>query len=110
MRYATIALGGLFGSAVGAWYTERFHPSYAFLVLPFPLAFTFFLTFYVDEAQVVGVNRSCGVKHRLRATVDFMRTPLVMRTALYIFACGVLSLSFGDIMYFFLLDEVGITK
>ena len=57
MRYATIAFGGLIGSAFGAWYTEHFHPRYVFLIQPFPLVLIFVLSLYVEEEQESGMGR-----------------------------------------------------
>ena len=111
MRYATIAFGGLIGAAVGSWYTERFHPRYAFLFLPLPLTVIFGLTFYVDEEQHAGADESANVpQDRLKAAFGFLRTPLALRTSIYTFVVGTLSISFGDIMYFYLLDKLGFTK
>ena len=110
MRYITIAFGGLMGSAIGGWYTERFHPSYAFLVLSVPLTIIFLFSISVEEEQEPSFTCQINLRERLLLSFEFLSTPLARRIALFILVSGVFSISFGDIMYFFLLDQVGLTK
>lgn len=113
--WSLVAIGGICGSIISAFFTEYLTPNHSFvlyLLLSFTITFTSLFINPAIEPQRSGEERGFlrAVRKNLSDIREAMHIPQIYRALLYFLLCGLLVPSFGDISYYFSLNIVKFSK
>mmetsp|Transcript_13088 Transcript_13088/g.22088 ORF Transcript_13088/g.22088 Transcript_13088/m.22088 type:complete len:291 (+) Transcript_13088:622-1494(+) len=111
----------MFGSLLGGFMTEYFHPSYSFLLYSLFGLVVMLLGFNLDpeaEEDVTAAEDEKGrkrafleeVRHNLSQIRGAIKLPEVYQTLVFFLLVGLVEPSFGDFWYYFQLNVIKFTK
>ena len=96
------ALGGILGSIVAMLLTNTIDPRTTFIFYSFASLIPFVMIFFIHEVSVDRREQNSVLKHFCQ--------PIVYKTVIYLILARSLVPHFGDIMYYFIINEVGFSK
>jgi Na+/melibiose symporter-like transporter len=119
--WSLVAIGGICGSIMSAFFTEYYTPRHSFI---FCLLLSFGITVascFINKDIEGRTQRSDGVsnesisfcndvRRNLSDIKEAMKIPQIYRALLFFLLCGLICPSFGDIGYYFSLNVVHFSK
>ena len=104
--FSMCGFGGIVGSITAMFLTELLDPRTTFLCYSLGSVLLLILMRFVDETAVDEQN----IAQNVRECLAHIKRPLVWKTVIYLFLARSLVPHFGDIMYYFIINEVGFSK
>mmetsp|Transcript_18278 Transcript_18278/g.17402 ORF Transcript_18278/g.17402 Transcript_18278/m.17402 type:complete len:254 (+) Transcript_18278:399-1160(+) len=115
--WALLAIGGILGSLMSAYFTMKFHPKYSFLIVSFVgvimMGIGSTISIEVERAHIhlrEEQNFLTEVKRNLREIKEALMMPQIYRTLLFFILAALVTPSFGTFFYYFALNVLNMTK
>jgi predicted MFS family arabinose efflux permease len=104
--FGVCGLGGIVGSIVAIFLTDTTNPRTTFFYYSFCHLLLILFVIPVTESD----REDISILENFRACIRHLYQPVVYKTCLYLFMARALVPNFGDVTYYFIINEIGFSK